>query len=242
MISRHPLPLRLNGRTILPTTLVALTALVLLLPTAGPARGDDMPAGKVAASDKAPAARGGSAPYFLATDPVTGEKLPAKPVVAEVGGREFRFASEANRKTFEAAPDKYIPKVDKAMIEAEKPFYPTKECLVSNEELGSMGEPIDRIVGNRLVRLCCKSCVDKLEKSEASVIKALDAATVKAQKASYPLKSCVVSGEPLGAMGDPVDMVVGGRLVRLCCKGCVDKMNADPVAFLAKVPAAEKKS
>ncbi|HEX7880010.1 MAG TPA: hypothetical protein VF720_11405 [Candidatus Eisenbacteria bacterium] len=241
MTLRLPLPFQPAHRTLI---LGAATLLVLGAPWAfrTDARAADKPAGVVAGSDKATAGDVASAPYFLPTDPVTGEKLPAKPVVATIGGREFRFASEANRKTFEATPDKYVSKVDKAMIEAEKPFYPTRECLVSNEELGSMGEPIDRIVGNRLVRLCCKSCVDKLDKNPATVVKALDAATVKAQKAAYPLKSCVVSGEPLGAMGDPIDMVVGGRLVRLCCKGCVDKLNADPVAFLARVPAAGKKS
>jgi YHS domain-containing protein len=240
MTPRHTLPIRPAGRALMlaAATLVVLTGTSFPI-TAGAA---DKPSGPVAAADKAPQAAVASAPYFLATDPVSGEKLPAKPVVATWNGREFRFASEANRKAFEAAPDKYVGKVDKAMIEAAKPYYPTKECLVSNEPLGSMGEPIDRIVANRLVRLCCKSCDDRLVKSQASVVKSLDAATVKAQKAAYPLKSCVVSGEPLGSMGDPIDMVVGGRLVRLCCKGCVDKLNADPVGYLAKVPASGKKA
>jgi YHS domain-containing protein len=241
MTSRNTLSPRSTGRAILLGAAALLVAGAAITAN-GTASAADKPAGPVGAADKAPMTTVSSAPYFLATDPVTGEKLPARPVIATIKGREFRFASEANRKTFEAAPDKYLGKVDKAMIEAEKPFYPTKECLVSNEELGSMGEPIDRIVGNRLVRLCCKSCDDRLAKDQAAVIKALDAATVKAQKASYASKSCVVSGEPLGSMGDPIDMVVGGRLVRLCCKGCVDKLNADPVAYLAKLPPAGKKS
>ena len=237
----HPMSSRSTGRTIL-LGAAALLVAGAALAARGSATAAEKPAGPVAAADKAPTTTGLSALYFLATDPVSGEKLPAKPVVMTWQGREFRFASEANRKTFEAAPDKHVGKVDKAMIEATRAYYPTKECLVSNEELGSMGEPIDRIVGNRLVRLCCKSCDDRLVKNQAAVVKALDAATVKAQKASYPTKSCVVSGEPLGSMGDPVDLVVGGRLVRLCCKSCVDKLNADPAGYLAKLPAAGKKS
>lgn len=201
----------------------------------GIASADKEKAGAVPKVAGKPAA---SAPYFLTTDAVTGLALPAKPVVATIKDREYRFATEANRKTFEASPDKYTGKIDKAMIEVLRPLYPTKTCVVSDEELGSMGDPIDMVVGNRLIRLCCKTCVGKLETEPAATMKLVDDAVIKTRKASYPTKECVVSGEPLGAMGDPIDMVVAGRLVRLCCKGCVDKLNADPAGYVAMVVKA----
>ena len=80
-------------------------------------------------------------PYLLKTDPVTGEALPAaaKVVIFDDGGRELRFASEANLKTFQAAPDKYRKAVDQKMVEAQLPFYPLDTCIVSGEKLGGMG-------------------------------------------------------------------------------------------------------
>jgi len=63
-------------------------------------------------------------------------------------------------------------------------------------------------------------------------------AVVRQQLPSYPLKTCVISGEPLGSMGAPIDHVVDGRLVRLCCKGCVKGVEGDKAAAIAKVDKA----
>lgn len=65
-----------------------------------------------------------------------------------------------------------------------------------------------------------------------------NAAIVAQQKPAYPLATCVISGEKLGSMGDPVEHVVEGRLVRLCCEGCVAAVNKDPKAAIAKVDEA----
>jgi hypothetical protein len=65
-----------------------------------------------------------------------------------------------------------------------------------------------------------------------------DSAAIADQLASYPLSVCPVSGETLGAMGEPYNHVHEGRLVRFCCDGCLDEFNADPSSFLAKIDAA----
>lgn len=57
----------------------------------------------------------------------------------------------------------------------------------------------------------------------------------------YPLKTCVVSGEELGGMGDPYVFTHEGREIKLCCKGCLKKFNKDSASFLKKLDAAEKK-
>jgi hypothetical protein len=62
------------------------------------------------------------------------------------------------------------------------------------------------------------------------------AEVVKAQRPSYPLTTCPVSGEALGGMGKPHDMVVDGRLVRLCCASCAKKVDKE--ATFAKIDAA----
>ena len=48
-------------------------------------------------------------------------------------------------------------------------------------------------------------------------------------------KVCPVSGEELGAMGDPVKVVVKGRTVFLCCDGCEEALRADPDKYLKKL-------
>ncbi|MFM8654540.1 MAG: hypothetical protein ACKODZ_07420 [Verrucomicrobiota bacterium] len=57
--------------------------------------------------------------------------------------------------------------------------------------------------------------------------------------ASYPLKTCFVSGDNLD---DPVDTLYGERLLRFCCKGCVRSFNKNPSKFLPKLDALEKPS
>jgi YHS domain-containing protein len=58
--------------------------------------------------------------------------------------------------------------------------------------------------------------------------------------ASYPLKTCVVSGDSLTEMGGPIAFDYGGTEVQLCCQGCIKTFKQDPEAFMAKVRAAKK--
>ena len=50
------------------------------------------------------------------------------------------------------------------------------------------------------------------------------------QLPSYPLDVCAVSGAPLGSMGEPIDEILEGRLVRLCCDGCIKGLKKNPAA------------
>lgn len=54
----------------------------------------------------------------------------------------------------------------------------------------------------------------------------------------YPLDTCIVSGEKLGEMGDPVVKVVDGREIKFCCDQCVPKFEKDPATYLKKLDAA----
>jgi YHS domain-containing protein len=49
---------------------------------------------------------------------------------------------------------------------------------------------------------------------------------------------CVVSGEPLDAMGEPVVYNHEGREVKFCCNGCIKKFKADPAKYLAMLDSA----
>jgi hypothetical protein len=53
--------------------------------------------------------------------------------------------------------------------------------------------------------------------------------------AAYPLNTCVVSGEPLGSMGDTIDIFYQNQLVRLCCSHCIDPFHEEPQKFITKL-------
>ena len=56
----------------------------------------------------------------------------------------------------------------------------------------------------------------------------------------YPLATCVVSGEPIDAMGGAIVIQHEGREVRFCCKSCVTQFNEDPSKYLAILDQAAK--
>lgn len=183
-------------------------------------------------------------PYLLDTDPVSGQPLGplATQIVIDHEGRELRFSSQANADAFKADPGKYLPAIDAKMIAQQKPFYPLDACVISDEKLGGeMGEPIDFIYKNRLVRFCCKKCKPEFLKDPAKTIATLDKAVIAKQSATYPATACVVSGEKLGGdMGPPVDVVVGNRLVRFCCKDCQKEFRKDPLKYLGNLHGEPK--
>ncbi len=51
----------------------------------------------------------------------------------------------------------------------------------------------------------------------------------------YPLKTCIVTGNELGSMGDPITEVYQGQQVKFCCKACIAKFHKDQAKYLAKL-------
>jgi len=69
------------------------------------------------------------------------------------------------------------------------------------------------------------------------------AADKKADKPKpYPLKTCVVSDEKLGEMGDAYVFTYEGREIKLCCKSCLKDFKKDPSKYIKKIEAAEAKA
>src|SRR3954468_5798136 len=67
--------------------------------------------------------------------------------------------------------------------------------------------------------------------------------TDKAEKAKpYTLKTCPVSDEKLGDMGDPYVFTHDGREIKLCCKGCLKDFEKNPKKFVKKIEKEEKKA
>jgi len=173
---------------------------------------------------------------------VSGEKLGDKPVIQDYNGRELRFCSQNCAKEFKKDPQQYLAKLDEEIIKQQLPVYPLETCVVTGEKLDTEGTPVNYIYKNRLVRFCCKNCIQTFEKDPTTYLKKLDDASVNKQLKAYPLDTCLVSGEKLGGMGEPVNYIYAGRLVRFCCSGCIDTFVKNPYLYLNKLDAAPKKA
>ncbi|GIW74851.1 MAG: hypothetical protein KatS3mg103_1373 [Phycisphaerales bacterium] len=210
-------------------------------PTAGQDQADQQQADQDQA-DQDRAEQAWSEPYPLGVCPISGQPLGSmgEPIVARYDGREVRFCCAACVEAFEADRPAAWRKIDRAIIEDQKPYYPLNTCVVSGEPLVEDGKDVgvDVVVGNRLVRLCCQACREVFEADPRRYVAILDQAAAKAQRERYPLTTCIVAGGRLGSMGEPTELVLAGRLLRFCCASCEPKALAQPAAFIEKIDKA----
>ena len=73
-----------------------------------------------------------------------------------------------------AAPTEAQGSPDTALKAGVK-AYPLDTCIVSDEKLGEMGDPVIKIYGDQEIKFCCKSCIKKFEKDQAKYLKKLPA-------------------------------------------------------------------
>ncbi len=120
--------------------------------------------------------------YPLETCLVSGHKLgkPGTSYDFVHWNRLVRLSSKEHLATFLKDVPKYIGKLDAAVIEHQKGKYKRATCVVSSEKLGgAMGEPIDHVAGNRLIRFCCKSCLKDFGKDPLKYMAKLDGPAIE---------------------------------------------------------------
>jgi hypothetical protein len=132
-----------------------------------------------------------------------------------------------------AAPDSSAAVSDSAVTIDR---YPLTVCPVSGADLGSA--PYVAQIEGREVRFCCAGCVSHFNSDTKRYFAKMDSMIVAAQTPDYPLNVCIVSGAALGTMASPVDVVQGNQLYRLCCAGCIERLQADPAGYAAKLNEA----
>jgi hypothetical protein len=195
----------------------------------------------VAAPSEAEIVKAQKPAYPLDACVVSGKKLDAKAIDVVVDGRLVRLCCSNCKGGLEKDKAAAFAKIDAGVIAAQKDAYPLATCPVSGEKLGGMGEPANVVHGTKLVRLCCSSCKKGFDKDPAASLAKVDKAWIDAQLPSYGLDTCPVSGEKLGGMGEPVNVLYGTKLVRLCCKSCTKALDKDGPAIVARIDAAKKK-
>jgi hypothetical protein len=81
------------------------------------------------------------------------------------------------------------------------------------------------------------------EKREAKIQTALDKLSMEDRTLAQEQKYCAVETEHrLGSMGKPVKVMVKGKPVFLCCKGCEERALAEPAKTLAAVERLKAKN
>ena len=58
---------------------------------------------------------------------------------------------------------------------------------------------------------------------------------------TYPLTTCVVTGEKLDTMGGPFVFNYQGQEIKLCCKDCLKRFNQNPAGYVKKVVSSASK-
>lgn len=130
------------------------------------------------AESKGPA----SAPYPLDTCPVSGAEIdPESAVVRTYEGREVKFCCSGCVGEFEANAAEYIEQIDAQIIAQGVESYPLTTCVVTDAKLGSMGDPVDYVYRNHLVRFCCAGCIDAFEAEPAVYLAKIETARAAAE-------------------------------------------------------------
>ena len=114
--------------------------------------------------------------YPLETCVIKGEEhaLGDSPISLIVNNRLVKVCCKGCVGKAKDNAEETIATLDAAVIAKQGKAYPLEGCIVSDEKLGSMGEPIDYVVGNQLVKFCCKSCKGAFDNDPTKFLAKLD--------------------------------------------------------------------
>ncbi|MCC6476544.1 hypothetical protein IT157_05750 [bacterium] len=104
---------------------------------------------------------------------------PTKVTILTHEGRELKFCCLECVAPYVKDSAAGLASLESQIVSLQKDSYPVRTCPVSGHELGGMGEPINYVHGNTLVRFCCAACIEPFEANPASYLAILDSARVK---------------------------------------------------------------
>jgi YHS domain-containing protein len=121
--------------------------------------------------------------------------------------------------------------------EEQAATYTVKTCLVCGMSLASVKKPVDVVQDGKLVRFCSDGCARTFEKNPVTILAQRDSLLIATQLPTYPTDKCIVTDDKIESLGTPTNMLWGTRLVRLCCKNCVEQFKENPGDFIAALDA-----
>ncbi len=97
--------------------------------------------------------------YPLTSCPISGKPLGANAKEMLHGNRLVRLCCPMCIKAFEKNPAAIMAKLDKALMDKQRPGYALKNCPLSGKSLSGIKQPQEILFHTRLIRFCCKKCV-----------------------------------------------------------------------------------
>ena len=98
-----------------------------------------------------------------------------EPVDLVYQNRLVRFCCKGCVREFKKTPEKFLKRLDEAVIEQQPAAHPRDPCAVGGAPLCGRGPPRDDVIHNRLVRGCCTGCVKSLRKDPQKYFAMIDA-------------------------------------------------------------------
>lgn len=78
-------------------------------------------------------------------------------------------STSASANPWKGLPPAFTAPETAAAAEKAKP-YPLAKCLVSGNDLDSMGGPITKVYNGQEIKFCCKPCIKKFEANQAKYL------------------------------------------------------------------------
>ncbi|MGE3173605.1 MAG: hypothetical protein AB7O97_13355 [Planctomycetota bacterium] len=176
--------------------------------------------------------------YPLDTCIVSGRPLGENQVTVMYGTTMVKFCCQGCADRFAETPHRWLPRLQAGTanewIQVDAPARTT--CIVTGKPLGDGA--VTFTVKDRTWSTCCEKCKIRVEGNPLGYIEKLEQELRTAGAADYPLDTCPISGETLGSMGAPVELVLDGTLVRLCCDKCAARAKAKTADVVRAVRTA----
>ena len=116
--------------------------------------------------------------------------------------------------------------------------YSLAVCPNCGDPNTSMGQAFSKVYDGREVIFCCEDCAVPFEKNLQESMSALNRRIADAQRAEYPLTTCLVCGETLGSEGKYVEAVHLNRYLRFCCSECLSSFDKNPALYSGNLTPA----
>jgi YHS domain-containing protein len=154
------------------------------------------------------------------------------PIKVDVNGTPVFICCGGCRESLLEEPDKYLAKL------AERPTVESLSKDVSQAEAPQMDlPPIGAIqMLEPQLELPQMQAPEAVADEADAIAEALGKLSSTDRTLAEGQKVCPVTDMPLGCMGTPIKVSVNGRPVFICCEGCRQRLLAEPVKYLAKLP------
>lgn len=103
-----------------------------------------------------------------------GDGLGDSTVTLTHSGRLLKFCCIECVGSYTKSPETHISNLMESIRAEQRETYPLTTCVISGHELGSMGDPVEYVHGNTLVKFCCAACIEDFKKNPTKHLAKLD--------------------------------------------------------------------